>query len=405
MAIVFKMPALSPTMKNGTLVNWCKKEGDEIAVGDVLLEVDTDKATMEVESVYKGVLEKILVQNGTHNVNVGTPIGLIRERSDTTKIPANAELECAEIPDIKTDTSDIFTRKKETENARSKVERIKSSPLARRISNIHGIDIASIKQGTGVGGRIVKDDVVKAITSDNLTDYIVNKQTYADEPLPHIQQLIAEKLANSKQKVPHFYMAASINVTDLLKIRKKINENAMLPIKLTVTDFIIKAVALAMRATPQINVTWYDGKIRRYQTSNIAVAIATKNGIFAPVIYDADSKSILEISKELKKLIELAKNKRIPVDKTEGGTITVSNLGMFKIDRFFAIINSPQGSILSVGPAQKTPVYNEKDELTPVDVIQFGYSMDHRMINGTDGACFLEQLKKYLECPFYMLSV
>jgi pyruvate dehydrogenase E2 component (dihydrolipoamide acetyltransferase) len=525
MSIIFKMPALSPTMTTGTIVSWHKAEGDEIAIGDVLIEIDTDKATMEVESVHKGILAKILIGGGSHDVNVGVPIALIREKGDTDESIqeelANLESICRggkqdERKSRPTDKgrtalldSDYSTKENDQElssktrsnpegrmsatgqseeaahheedehinasdrvkltdqdqqpgertlasvrdggpirpkgerhdklnnaekktqiNKREEQELIdssvtsplensskKASPLARRISETHGVDIKKIRQGTGPGGRIVKDDVLKAIASDNLEDYLIKKEKvythsdvlsaegpeYMDETISRMQQSIAERLGRSWREAPHFYMTISVNASELLRVRAQINDNGAFPIRLTVTDFIIKAAALAMACCPRINVSWNNGMARKYSKSNISVAISTEEGILSPVIYEACSKGICEISRELKDLVSLAKARKIPPGRFDGGALTISNLGMFGIDGFFAIINPPQGTILSVGPARKTPIYDKSGNLIPADIIQLGYSIDHRLINGVDSAQFLERLAKYLENPLSLI--
>jgi pyruvate dehydrogenase E2 component (dihydrolipoamide acetyltransferase) len=416
MSIIFRMPALSPTMVTGTIVSWHKREGEEIEVGDVLVEIDTDKATMEVESVHRGVLEKILVEDGTRDVNVGIPIGFIREKGDTDESLQNALASLGGEP--------IAPQQEDHVYHDSKNEARTISPLARRISGMYGIDVAKIQHGSGPGGRIVKDDVLKVIASDSLKDYLVEKEEplaesdtpvipaikanndaedYVDEPLPPIQRRIAERVVQSWHDAPHFYVTSSINVTELLRVKAQINDSGVLEVKLTVTDFIIKAAALAMVCCPHVNVNWYNGMVRRYKKSNVAVVISTAEGIFSPTIYGACSKNICEISKELKELARLAKSKRIPPEMFEGGALTISNLGMFGIDGFFAIVNPPQGTTLSIGPARRMPVYDESGNLSPADIIQFGYSIDHRLINGVDAAQFLEKLAKYIENPLSLI--
>jgi pyruvate dehydrogenase E2 component (dihydrolipoamide acetyltransferase) len=299
-----------------------------------------------------------------------------------------------------------------------KDERVKISPLARRISGINGVDFTKIQHGTGPGGRIVKADVIDVISSDNIEDYLVKgrgssvqldkpKDSYIDEytekPLSQIQRYIAERLTRSWHDAPHFYMTISANVTELLKVKSQLNDSGALPVRLTVTDFMIKASALALIDCPRLNVSWSDGMVRSYNKSNISVVIATDEGIFSPVIYGACSKSICQISAELKELTKLAKSKKIPPEKSDGGTLTISNLGMYGIDGFFAVINPKQGTALSIGPARKTPVYSQSGEIIPADIIQFGYSIDHRLINGVDAAIFLEKLVKYIENPLLLV--
>jgi pyruvate dehydrogenase E2 component (dihydrolipoamide acetyltransferase) len=438
MAVIFRMPALSPTMVSGTIVSWLKKEGDEIAVGDVIVEIDTDKATMEVESIHKGVLEKIFVSAGARDVNVGVPIGLIREKVDTDETiqKALAELEQQSEPKIKKIADD---RQQSPKEAADKT--VKISPLAKRISGMHGVDFTKIQRGTGPGGRIVKVDILEVLASGNDTtssaEYTevqhgtapggrivkadvletlvsgkvpehsgsdnTSSAEYTEESLSQVQRYIAGRLTQSWHDAPHFYMTISANVTELLKVKAQLNDNGAIPVKLTVTDFIIKASALALAECPSINVSWNNGIVRNYNKANISVVIATPDGIFSPVIYEACSKGIVQISRELKELASLARSKKIPPEKFDGGAMTISNLGMYGIDGFFAIINTNQGTALSVGPAKKTPVCNKDGDIVPADVVQFGYSVDHRLINGVDAAIFLEKLVKYIESPLSLV--
>lgn len=410
MAIIFEMPSLSPTMEKGNLVTWCKNEGDEIAVGDVIAEIDTDKATMEVESIHKGVLAKILVQAGTHDVVVRTPIAIIKQKNDTEEDIKNAidkalapisneESNNSEEVEIISDvTTDIPVVKSEHS------EKLKASPLAKRIANEYGIDLTSII-GSGPHGRIVKSDVlnIKQLSNNSVKIDFPAVSRFIDEPISSLRKVIAEKLTKCKNTVPHFYMSASANVTELLKIRRQINDSGKLDTKITVNDLITKAVALALREEPSVNVIWNNEKIRKFSTVDISIAVAVEEGLFTPIIWSADLKRIEDISKEIKDLAKKAKEGKLKPEQFMGGSITISNLGMYDIDSFFSIINPPQGSILSIGAAKKQAIYNNEGEIVPSDIINIGYAVDHRVINGGDAAKFLEKLIKYLENPILLI--
>ena len=416
MPIILEMPSLSPTMEKGNLVTWTKKEGDEISVGDVIAEIDTDKATMEVESIYKGILEKIIVPAGTHDVNVKTPIAIIRQKNDTDEDIQKAldslankdsenNLQNNEKSPIKSvDNAQELCNPEIVPEHNQNFDKIKISPLAKRVANEFGIDISKAI-GTGPGGRIVKSDVISLtkMSAAKNVKFDPNQPKYVDEPISQMRRVIAEKLTKSKQSTPHFYMTASANVTDLLKARKSINDSGMIDTKITVNDMIIKAVALAMRDLPAINVSWNDGTLRRYNNVDVSVAVAVEGGLLTPIIENADVKSLVDISHEIKQLARLAKDGKLLPHQFIGGGITVSNLGMYGIDNFSSIINPPQGSILSIGPAQKRPIYDENDQLIQGNIMNIGYAVDHRVIDGSIAAKFLEIINKYLETPILIM--
>lgn len=413
MPVIFEMPSLSPTMEKGNLVTWCKNEGDEIAVGDVIAEIDTDKATMEVESIHKGILAKILVPAGTHDVSVRTPIAVIRQKKDTDEdIDAAIKKALAgnEVSEKGQEPQEVISEIKEevaiTEviSLASSDSVVKASPLAKRLANEYGIDLSSII-GTGPHGRVIKADVLnvrKLGTAPRRN--IPNGPEFVDETITSLRKVIAEKLTKVKQEVPHFYMTVTANVSDLLNMRKQLNDSGKIDTKITVNDLIVKAVALAMRDEPSVNVVWNNnGTIRKFSTVDVSVAVAVSEGLMTPIIWSADLKSLADISKEVKDLAKKAKEGRLKPTQFIGGGITVSNLGMYGVDSFLSIINPPQGSILSIGPAKRTPVYNEKGELIPADIINIGYAVDHRVIDGGVAAKFLETLVGYLETPILLL--
>lgn len=413
MAIIFEMPSLSPTMEKGNLVTWRKNEGDKIDVGDVIAEIDTDKATMEVESIHKGSLAKILVPAGSHDVLVRTPIAVIRQKNDSDddvkKVidGALAKETTASVNEsneqVDSVAADDFAQANVILPSEDR-DIIKASPLAKRLANEYGIDLSTI-MGSGPHGRIIKADVlnVKQLSKSSAPVNFPSTARFVDSPLPSLTKVIAEKLTKCKKEVPHFYMAASANVTELLKIRKQINDSGKLDTKITVNDLITKAVALALKDEPSVNVMWNEGKVRKFSTVDVSVAVAVEGGLFTPVIWSADLKPLEVISKEIKQLAKLSKEGKLKPDQFTGGSLTVSNLGMYAVDGFFSIINPPQGSILSIAAAKKEPIYNADGDLIPADIIRIGYAIDHRVIDGGAAAKFLETLVKYLENPILLI--
>lgn len=396
MPIIFEMPSLSPTMEKGNLVTWCKNEGDEIAVGDLVAEIDTDKATMEVESIYKGVLAKILVPAGTHDVAVKTPIAIIRQKNDTDEDIAKA-LASLDNSTEEENTETVGTSLEQSINM-SEVATISrevhASPLAKRLASECGIDIFTLI-GSGPHGRIVKQDVLDAQKMSNkwdCTETSNNGARYIDKPATSMQKLIAEKLTKVKQEVPHFYMTTKVDVTSLLSLRKELNESGKLDTKITVTDLLVKAVAIAIQEERGVNVMWQNGDIRYFNTVDVSVAVATDNGIITPIIWDANKKSVTQISREIKELAQKAKCKALSPRQYTGGSLTISNLGMYGIDTFYSIINPPQASILSIGGSKKEPIVDQNGNIKIADTLQIGYAIDHRAIDGATAAKFLNIL-------------
>jgi pyruvate dehydrogenase E2 component (dihydrolipoamide acetyltransferase) len=386
MPIILVMPALSPTMSKGNLVTWSKVEGDLIEIGDVLAEIDTDKATMEIESTSRGILAKILVPAGSKNVLVKTPIAIIRQDDETDEDVQQLLKSTQCQPVIHTSPLDSSAACKSEPRA---------SPLAKRIANLSGISLQGIN-GTGPHGRIVKADVLAA--SANQATVVPSERAFVDSPLSGTNSFIANKLTKTKNECPHFYMSASADVTNIFESRTKLNNE--LNFKLTFTDFVIKAVALAMIKNPDINVSCLKGNtIRKFNSVDISVAVATEFCLYTPVIFDADKKDLTTISNELKGLVGIAKAGELSGHQCDGGSITISNLGMFAIDSFFSIINSPQASILSIGPALKTPIFDDNDNLSKAMIVKIGYAIDHRVIDGQAAARFLVDLKHFLSNP------
>ena len=392
------MPSLSPTMEKGNLVTWCKNEGAEVAVGDLIAEIDTDKATMEVESIYKGVLAKILVPAGTHDVAVKTPIAIIRQKDDTDEDIAHAMENISNMTKVN-QNDELAQSEKSVEPAcntflDTKHSEVSASPLAKRLANEYGMDITQLS-GSGPHGRIVKQDILSARETLQQSKHIemnANRPRYVDTSATSMQKLIAEKLTKVKQEVPHFYMSTKVDVTSLINLRKKLNDNENLDTTITVTDLLVKAIAVSMSEEPGVNVMWNNGSIRHFNTVDISIAVATDNGIITPIIWDADKKSLMQISRDIKALAVKAKEKSLSPEQYTGGALTISNLGMFGIDTFYSIINPPQASILSIGSARKEPIVGEDGNIKIADIMQIGYAIDHRAIDGATAAKFLHKV-------------
>lgn len=396
MPVLVIMPSLSPTMEKGNLVKWCKKVGDEIEVGDIIAEIDTDKATMEVEALHKGILSKIIVEEGTHDVRVKSPIALIKQRNDTEQDVENFEIPSIDKPTFAPKESIAISVQVVSEAIKSDVA--KASPLARRVANEYGIDISSIMNGTGPGGRIVKDDVLNFKPSKN----IASEETYIDKKVGLLALAIAKKMTQCKQNIPHFYLTIKADVTDMMQILQKLKESAASKqneVKITANSFIVRAAALAMKKHPEINVSWRDEDSLRYYTDvDISIAVAVEGGIYTPVIRCSDTKSIKQIAIEAKELADKAKTGKLKPAEYTGGSVTISNLGMYDVESFYSIVNAPQGSILSVARAVQSPVVRNQG-IQIGYTLSIGYAVDHRAIDGKAAGQFLTTLKKLLENP------
>ena len=413
MPINITMPALSPTMTEGTLAKWLKAEGDSVESGDVIAEIETDKATMEVEAVDEGVLGKILVAAGTENVPVNNVIAVLLEDGETANDigdvsgapapaakPAVAEEKKAPMP--------------QTAAPKSGGERVFASPLARRLAKEKGIDIAAI-QGSGPRGRIVKADVEKAQSSpvsapsaqvaayDNPSVKTnVFGMAYTEIPNNNIRKVVAKRLAESKQTVPHFYLTVECILDDLLAARVDINEKAKGDFKLSVNDFIIKAAAMALKAYPAANVSWSDEAIQQYLKADISVAVSTPTGLITPIIKAAEDKRLRAISTEMKDLAGRAREGKLKPEEFQGGSFSISNLGMFGVKEFAAIVNPPQGCILAIGAGEQRPVVVD-GQIEIKTVMNCTLSVDHRCVDGAVGAEYLQIFKRYIENPVEML--
>jgi pyruvate dehydrogenase E2 component (dihydrolipoamide acetyltransferase) len=414
---VVTMPLLSDTMKEGKIAAWLKNIGDSLNEDDVIAEVETDKATMEVIGYAKGTLlykgaeagNAVLV-NGTLAV-VG-PAGFdITPYLDTIKGGASA-LAAASAPSIttiannNTSTSAANTPAPSTNNADG---RIKASPLAKRIAQDKGLDLSTIT-GSGDGGRIVLRDVQSAQASTAAPasaapaaalSTISGVESYTDTPVTQMRQIIAQRLSDSLFTAPHFFLKTSIAMDTLLAARKQINEAQ--PIKVSINDMIIKAAAMSLKQHPAVNSSWLGDKIRTYNHVNIGSAIALPDGLIVPVIKHADVKTLTQIASDANVLYDKAKNKKIQPSEFTGNTFTISNLGMMDIDEFTAIINPPDACILAVGKSTPTPVVDENGNVVVKTIMKLTLSCDHRVVDGAVGAAFLKTLKSYLENPVLML--
>ena len=418
------MPALSPTMEEGTLAKWLVAEGDNISYGDLIAEIETDKATMEVESIYEGIIGKLFVNEGTEGIKVNTPIGVVLDpgekyQEDQPKNKNISKIENSEIDKglNETSLSDNLSKKStDTKNQKNEKKdeipidnnkslRIFVSPLAKRIARENSIDINSI-QGTGPYGRIIKKDI------ENFKNNRLNKNHSESEDNAKkinfelknnssMRKTIAKKLVESKLKSPHFYLSIDCNIDDLLNFRSKINSEFQNEGRLSVNDIIIKVAAITLKKVPECNVSWENENTKFFNSSDISVAVAIEGGLITPIIKNAEKKGLHDISNEMKELVEKAKKGNLLPSEYNGGTFSISNLGMFGIKNFTAIINPPQSAILAVGSGQKMPIVKD-DKIVISNVMNVTLSCDHRVIDGAVGARFLQVFKKLIENPMLM---
>lgn len=408
------MPALSPTMTEGKLAKWLKKEGDKVKSGDIIAEIETDKATMEFEAVDEGVIGKILVTEGTESVAVNSPIAvLIGEGEDASAVaaPKAPAAKAAAAPAATpVAASTPFTPPKLAEAKTG--DRIFVSPLAKRMASQAGVDLGAVK-GSGPNGRIVKADVEKAMAggvvrpaakapalpSGPVPDF---GQPFTAVPNSSIRKIIARRLLEAKQTVPHFYLTVDCNIDELLSLRTKLNARSGADYKLSVNDFIIKAVAMALRKVPAANATWTDEAIRRYDNVDISVAVATPDGLITPIIRQADKKGLAAISNEMKDLATRAKDKKLKPEEFQGGGFSISNLGMYGIREFSAIINPPQSCILAVGKGEQRPIV-KNGAIAIANMMTCNLSVDHRSVDGAVGAEFMKAFQSIIEEPLTIL--
>lgn len=414
---VMSMPALSPTMSEGTLLKWKKSVGDEISAGDVLAEIETDKASMEWEAQEDGVLAQILVPEGTSGIQVGSPVFVQIDSADeldafksftiadvgATGAPAAA---AAAAPPQETTPSPAATPKAPVQSVQQPVkqsgDRVIASPYARKVAGEKGVDLHGL-QGSGPGGRIVSADVLNAPVSGGQAAV---SSIFTDEATTGIRRVIAQRLLESKQTIPHYYLSASCRIDTLSALRAKLNESLAASDggKISMNDFVIKASAMALKKVPEANASWHEDFIRQYNSVNCSVAVQTPAGLMVPVVRNADKKGLAAISADVKSLAQRAREGKLMPDESADGTFTVSNLGMFGVTQFSAIVNPPQACILAVGSAEKKVVPSADgagfEQGTFVNVT---LSCDHRVIDGAVGAQWLQAFKGYIEDPASML--
>ncbi|MFP3383101.1 pyruvate dehydrogenase complex dihydrolipoamide acetyltransferase [Tritonibacter sp. SIMBA_163] len=435
------MPALSPTMEEGTLAKWLVKEGDTVSSGDLIAEIETDKATMEFEAVDEGVVGKILIAEGSEGVKVNTPIAVLLEDGESADDidTSAAKPEAAPAADAAQEAASeggsdaaaapaaASATPAPAAPAAADGSRIFASPLARRIAADKGLDLASIK-GSGPRGRIIKVDVENATAapkaeatttapaaapaaaapagpSADAVAKMYEGREFEEVKLDGMRKTIAARLTEAKQTIPHFYLRRDIQLDALLKFRSQLNKQ-LEPrgVKLSVNDFIIKAVALALQSVPDANAVWAGDRVLKMKASDVAVAVAIEGGLFTPVLQDSDMKSLSALSAEMKDLASRARDRKLAPHEYQGGAFAISNLGMFGIDNFDAIVNPPHAGILAVGSGVKKPVVGADGELTVATVMSVTMSVDHRVIDGALGADLLKAIVDNLENPMVMLA-
>lgn len=433
MSIEIKMPALSPTMEEGTLAKWLVKEGDTVKSGDLLAEIETDKATMEFEAVDEGTIGKILVAEGTDNVKVGTVIAVIAGEGEDVSAAAAPAPTPAPAPAAKAEAAPAPAPTPAPAPAPAKANgtapsgsRVKASPLAKRIAAEKGVDLAGVT-GSGPNGRIVKADLEGAkpgaapgaqpapaapsAAPAPAAAPAEHKPVWYDESIPHeeeklsnIRKTIARRLTESKQTIPHIYLTVDIRLDALLKLRSELNK-ALEPrgVKLSVNDLLIKALGVALIQTPKCNVTYTGDKLIKYSRADVSVAVSTPTGLITPIIRDAAGISVSSISTQMKDLAGRAKEGKLKPEEYQGGTASISNMGMFGITQFDAVINPPQGMIMAIGAGEKRP-YVIDDALGIATVMSATGSFDHRAIDGADGAQLMKVFKELVEAPMGMIA-
>ncbi|WAC24384.1 pyruvate dehydrogenase complex dihydrolipoamide acetyltransferase [Blastomonas sp. SL216] len=433
MPINLKMPALSPTMEEGTLAKWLVKEGDTVASGDLLAEIETDKATMEFEAVDEGVIAKILIPAGTDNVKVGEVIAIIAgEGEEVGDAPAAAAPAPAPSPaaapavEAKAAPAPAPTPAPAAAAASPSDDRVKASPLAKRIAAAKGIDLATVK-GTGPGGRIVKADVEDMVPGEAKPAVAPQAAAPAAAPAPtpapaaaaapfttdipheasklsNMRKTIARRLTEAKQTIPHIYLTVDVQLDKLLKLRGELNKALEAQgVKLSVNDLLIKALAKSLIQVPKCNVTFAGDQLISYHRADISVAVSTPAGLITPIIVGAETKAVGAISTEMKELAGRAKDGKLQPHEYQGGTASLSNMGMFGIKHFEAVINPPQGMIMAIGAGEKRP-YIVDDALGIATVMSATGSFDHRAIDGADGAQLMAAFKDLCENPLGMLA-
>lgn len=438
MPIDITMPALSPTMEEGNLAKWLVKEGDSVAPGDVIAEIETDKATMEVEAVDEGIIAKILVPDGTEGVKVNAPIAILAEEGEdvgaaaagggaapaATAAPDTPAVVAAPAPAAPASVPAAVPAAQSQTAAVSPGDRVFSSPLARRLAANAGLDLSTLT-GSGPHGRVIRRDVDAAIAggvgkaatasapatatapSDEQTLKLFEDGSYDLIPHDNMRRIIASRLVESKQTVPHFYLTVDCELDALLALRKQINDSAPVrddkpAFKLSVNDFVIKAMALALRDVPEANASWTQSNMVRHKHSDVGVAVSIPGGLITPIVRRAEEKPLSIISNEMKDMAGRARNKKLQPQEYQGGTTAVSNLGMFGVKDFCAVINPPHATILAVGAGEPRAVVKD-GAVAVATVMSVTLSTDHRAVDGALGAELLAAFKGYIESPIGML--
>jgi pyruvate dehydrogenase E2 component (dihydrolipoamide acetyltransferase) len=429
MPIEIRMPALSPTMTEGNLAKWLKKEGDEVHSGDVLAEIETDKATMEVEAVDDGKIGRILVPEGAEGIKVNAPIALLLGEDEDASALANFSISAREPaqPAAPIPAPKAPPAAPPATAAAHGDGRIFASPLARRMAQQAALDLGAIR-GSGPQGRIVKADIEAALSaaraapappparpaaapqplpaaalvlSKERVAALAGNPPYTERPLTAMRRVIARRLTESKQTVPHFYLTIDCEIDELLKIRTELNAKSD-AYRISVNDFVIRATALALRQVPTANASWSDEAILLWDTVDIAVAVALDDGLITPIVKAADRKGLAAIANETKDLVARARAGKLKLEEFQGGTFSISNLGMYGVRDFAAVINPPHGGILAVGAGEQRPVV-KNGALAAATVMSCTLSCDHRAVDGAVGAQFLAAFKKLVEDPLTML--
>ena len=417
MATKVIMPKLSPTMEEGQISRWLKKEGDKVSMGEPLAEIDTDKATMEMQALGNGVLRKILIGEG-QSAPLGQLIAVIGEPdediaavlSEAPAPPQPQEQKETDEPPPAPDVAqppapNLAPANGRQPQAATDSGRMIVSPLAARMAAEAGIDLRSL-QGSGPGGRIIKRDIEAVISKPKAApapSYVqqAGASAYRDEPASQIRQTIAKRLVTSLGPVPHFFLTTEIEMDRAAEMRKGIN--ALDPdLKISINDIIIKVAAAALIQHPQVNASYQEKVVRYYEHADVGVAVAIEDGLITPVVRAADQKSLSQIAAEVRELAERARSKKLKPEEYTGATFSVSNLGMFGIDEFTAVINPPEGAILAIGAMNAKPVVRE-NEIVIRQMMRVTMSCDHRVIDGATGAKFLQTFKKILENPLYLV--
>ncbi|WP_184101709.1 pyruvate dehydrogenase complex dihydrolipoamide acetyltransferase [Sphingopyxis panaciterrulae] len=422
MPIELKMPALSPTMEEGTLAKWLIKEGDEVKSGDLLAEIETDKATMEFEAVDEGTIAQILVPEGADNVKVGTVIAVIAgegEDASTAKAAPAPAPAAAPAPEAKAEPAPAPAPAAAAPAPAVSGDRIKASPLAKRIAAERGIDLKALT-GSGPGGRIVKADLEGAPSGGAAAPAAATAAAPATTPAPaqpfetdiphtadklsNMRKTIARRLTEAKQTIPHIYLTVDIQLDKLLKLRGELNA-ALEPqgVKLSVNDLLIKALAKALIQVPKCNVSYAGDQLISYSRADISVAVSVPAGLITPIIIGADEKSVSKISTEMKELAGRAKEGKLQPHEYQGGTASISNMGMFGITQFDAVINPPQGMIMAIGAGEKRP-WIVDDAVSIATIMSATGSFDHRAIDGADGAQLMQAFKQIVENPLGLVA-